>query len=129
MKNSFSKSWKSSKQPRKQRKYSYNAPEHIKSKMLGAHLSKELREKYSKRSIRPIRGDKVTVMIGMHKGKNGKIERVDVNKMKVFITGIEMIKKDGNKVLYPINVTNLVVTELNLEDKKRKAIVERNAKK
>ena len=32
MKSIFSKSWVSSKQPRKQRKYRYNAPDHIKKK-------------------------------------------------------------------------------------------------
>ena len=44
---------------------------------------------------------------------------IDVSDMKAFINGIEVLKKDGNKVLYPIHVTNIMVTELNLEDKKR----------
>ena len=50
MKRKFSKSWKSSKQPRKQRKYSANAPLHLKRKLLSVNLSKELRKKYGKRS-------------------------------------------------------------------------------
>lgn len=125
MKIDFSNKWKSSKQPRKQRKYVYNAPSHIKSKMLSAHLSKELKTKHNKRTMRPIRGDKVKVMVGQHKGKMGKIEKVDLKEMKIIIHGIEMIKKDGNKVNYPIHVSNLEIVELNLEDKKRKAILER----
>jgi len=125
----FSTSWKSSTQPRKQRKYLYNAPSNIKSKMLGSHLSKELKEKHNKRTMRPIKGDKVRVMKGQHKNKSGKIERIDVNKMKAYITGIDMIKKDGSKVIYPIHVTNLQIVELNLEDKKRKNILERKIAK
>ena len=45
------KAWIASKQPRKQRKYLANAPIHIKKKMAGANLSKELRKKYGKRSM------------------------------------------------------------------------------
>lgn len=49
MKNKSSVSWKSSKKVRKQRKYRFNSPLHIKHEMLASHLSKELRKKYSKR--------------------------------------------------------------------------------
>ena len=42
MKKIFSKHWKSSKQPRKQRKYRAKAPLHIKRKLLNVNLSKEL---------------------------------------------------------------------------------------
>ena len=126
MENDFSNKWKSSVQPRKQRKYVFNAPLHKKSKMLGSHLSKELIQKYAKRTMRPITGDKVKVMVGTHKGKVGKIEKIDTFSMKASITGIDIPKKDGSKSLIPIHVSNLKITELNLEDKKRKAILERN---
>lgn len=125
----FSMKWKSSTQPRKQRKYVKNAPLHIKSKMLGCHLSKELRTKYNRRNVRVIKGDKVKVLVGQFRGKSGRIEEVDVKKMKAKIAGIEIIKKDGNKVLYPIHVSNLEIAELNLNDKKRKALIERKMEK
>ncbi|MCD6275005.1 MAG: 50S ribosomal protein L24, partial [Candidatus Aenigmarchaeota archaeon] len=51
MKQLFSKSWVKSKQPRKQRKYRHNAPKHIRQKFMHANLSKELREKYNRRSL------------------------------------------------------------------------------
>ena len=73
MKKEFSTSWIGSKQPRKQRKYRHNAPLHIKSKMMGSHLSKELRKKYGTRSVRIRKGDEVKIMIGKFKGKTGKI--------------------------------------------------------
>ena len=125
MKRKFSKTWIKSKQPRKQRKYRYNAPLNIKSKFMGCHLSKELREKYKKRSITIRKGDSVKVLRGQFKGKTGKIDRVDIKKSKVYITGIEVAKKDGTKALYPIHPSNLIITELNLEDKKRKKSLER----
>ena len=125
VKSKFAKSWKSSKQPRKQRKYRYNAPLHIKSKFISSHLSKELREKYKKRSIRTRKNDKVKILRGQFKGKTGKVERVDTRRNKIYITGIEVIKKDGTKVLYSINPSNLMILELNLDDKKRVKALER----
>ncbi len=125
MKKKFSKNWIKSKQPRKQRKYRYNAPLNIKSKFMGCHLSKELRGKYKKRSITIRKGDSIKVLRGQFKGKTGKIDRVDIKKSKVYITGIEVVKKDGTKALYPIHPSNLIITDLNLEDKKRAKSLER----
>ena len=128
MKKDFSNKWIRSKQPRKQRKYSYNAPLHIKGKFMTAHLSKELMKKYNKRSIKVRKGDKVTILRGQFRKKTNRIERIDLKETKVYIAGVEMIKKDGTKVLYPIHPSNLVVTELNLDDKKRMAIVNKSKK-
>ena len=58
----WSKHWKSSKQPRKQRKYVYHAPLHIRHKLLSAHLPKELREKYNRRSFPVRKGDEIEIM-------------------------------------------------------------------
>jgi len=128
MKKKFSRSWIKSKQPRKQRKYSYNAPLHIKGKLMSAHLSKDLMKKYNRRSIRLRKGDKVIVSRGQFKKKTGIIERVYLKKTKVYISGVEIIKKDGTKVFYPVHPSNLVITEMNLDDKKRMAIVNKSKK-
>lgn len=114
----WSKYWKSSKNPKKQRKYRYNAPLHIKGKFLSAHLSKELRKKTGKRSIRIRKGDKVSIVRGNFKKKNGTVEGVDLKGNKVYISKIEVQKKDGTKSFYPIDPSNVVITEL-VEDKKR----------
>jgi large subunit ribosomal protein L24 len=125
MRRKFSRTWIKSKQPRKQRKYRYNATLNIKSKFLGSHLSKEFRKKYKKRSMAVRKGDGVKVLRGQFKGKTGKIDKVDIKKSKVYITGIEVTKKDGTKALHPIHPSNLIITDLNLEDKKRVKILER----
>ncbi len=119
MKSKFSKSWKSSKQPRKQRKYVYNAPLHIKGRFLNTHLSPELRKKYSKRAIRIRTGDKVKVLRGSHKGEEQKVERVDVKKGKVYLEKIELSKKEGSKAKIAFFPSNLMLMVLNLDDKKR----------
>lgn len=116
----FSKSWKSSSKVGKQRKYQAQAPLHIKGKMLSAHLSKELREKHNKRSVRVRKGDKVKVMTGSFKGKTGTVERVDTQKLKVYVSKVEYTKKDGSKTMYPIHVSNIMITEFVTGDKLRK---------
>lgn len=115
----WSSAWKSSKKPKKQRKYARNAPKHVKSKQAGSHLSSDLRKKQGKRSMRVRKGDKVKVMVGTFKGKTGKVERIDTRKQRVFVTGIELLKKDGSKTMYPIKPSNLMIQELDLSDKKR----------
>lgn len=121
----WSKFWKSSKQPRKQRKYRYNAPLHIKRKFLSVHLSKDLIKKYHKRNIPVKKGDKVRVMVGQFKSKSGKVIGVKTKWGKVFVEGIENIRKDGTKSYYPIHASNLLLMDLNLEDKKRLKSLER----
>ena len=121
----FKKSWNSSTHPKKQRKFRRNAPLHIKNKFMAAHLSKELRQKHNKRSIPLRKGDKVKIMRGNLKGKIGVIEKVSSKMEKVFLTGIEIIKKDGTKKLAPLRPSNLLITQLNTEDKKRKIKTEK----
>lgn len=120
----FSTAWKASTQPRKQRKYTYTAPLHLKQKELHVHVSSELRKKYGLRNVRVRKGDKVKIMRGQFAPKEGKIERVDTKRTKLYMSGAEMIKKDGSKTLYPLHPSNLLILELDLNDKKRKAKLE-----
>jgi len=119
MKQKFSKHWKASKQPRKQRKYIANAPLHLKRKMLSANLSKELRKKYSKRNIEIRKNDVVKIMRGKFKGKQGKVLSANIKRLKIVVEGIQVKKQDGSKVNVKLRPSNLQIIELNVEDKKR----------
>ena len=119
MKQVYSKSWKSSTQTRKQRKYRFNAPTHIASRFLNVNLSKELRKKYEIRSIRVKKGDRVKILRGDNKKQTGKVERVDSKNAKIFVEKIEQTKKDGSKALKPISPSNLQITDLDTSDKRR----------
>jgi large subunit ribosomal protein L24 len=119
MKTEFSASWVSSTQPRKQRKYRYNAPLHIKSNFLSVNLSKDLRKKYGMRNIRVRKGDKVKVMRGNNKKHVGKVDSVDMIHVKVFVEGVEQVRKDGSKSFKQIDPSNLQIIELDTSDKLR----------
>jgi len=124
MKSKFSIKWNSSKQPRKQRKYRYNAPLHIKGKFVSAHLSPELRKKYNFRSLRLKTGDKVKIMRGQYKGKEEKVIEIDLRRSKVYLDKIIVTRIDGNTSKIPFKASNLMITDLDLSDKKRKQKIE-----
>lgn len=118
MKQTFSTKWVSSVQPRKQRKYRFNAPLHIKGGFLNVHLAKDLRTKYGTRALRVRTGDEVSVSRGQFSGRVGKVERVDTKRLRVFVVGVDQAKRDGTRRLYPLQPSNLIITKLT-DDKRR----------
>lgn len=121
MKKKFIKSWKGSVQPRKQKKFRYCAPLHIRTRFMHATLSKELREKYSRRNIPARKGDRIKVLRGEFRGKIGKIEKVDLKAGRIYITGIEKTKRDGSKSFCPVYPSKVMVMEMELKDSRRLA--------
>ena len=119
MKSKFSSSWISSKQPRKQRKFRENAPLHQKHRFLSAHLSKDLRAKYGKRSLPLRKGDEVLVMRGSFKKKKAKVDSVNLKRLIVTLEGIQRTKKDGTKIAVYFYPSILQIISLNLDDRKR----------
>lgn len=114
-----------SKKPRKQRKFLYNAPKHLRRKIMSAHLSKELRKQYKRRSFPIRKGDEVRIMRGEFKGKSGKVVKVDTKNYRVYVEGIKKKRTVGTEYLVPIHPSKLEIIKLNLEDKKRLAALER----
>ena len=125
MKKIWSRSWKASVQPRKQRKYSVNAPLHIARKLMSVNLSKDLRQKYKKRNIPVRKGDTVKIIVGQFKGKTGKVEKVNLKQRKVYVDSVSLKKRDGNKRYYPLESSNLRILELSLDDKLRRKLLDR----
>ncbi|MBI2659677.1 50S ribosomal protein L24 [Candidatus Woesearchaeota archaeon] len=121
----FSNAWKGSSKPRKQRKYKIAAPLHIRQKFIHAHLSKDLRKKYGKRSVGMRKGDKVMVIAGKFTKHEGKIEEINLKEANVFVNGIETTKRDGTKKMLAMHPSNVMIIELNLDDKLRQKILER----
>ena len=114
-----------SKQPRKQRKFRYQAPLHLRHKMMGVTLSLELREQYNRRSL-PVRsGDTVKILRGDFKDHEGKVEKVDLKNYRLMIEGVSVQKPDGNQAYHPVHPSNVMIVDLDLDDDERNEIVER----
>ncbi len=112
-------------QPRKQRKFIYKAPLHIRHKLMSVTLSDELREQYGRRSLPVRKGDTIKVMRGDFKDHEGKVEKVDLKNYRVMIEGMSVQKPDGNKVYHPVHPSNIRILELDIEDDERNEIIER----
>ncbi len=118
----------SSRQPRKQRKALFNAPLHKRQKLMSAPLSPELREKYGIRNLPVRKGDTVRVMRGTWAGHEGKVVRVDLKRMRIYIDGVTIRKADGTPRFYPIHPSKVMIISLDTSDKRRMAIIERRQK-
>jgi len=110
--------------PSKQRKRFFQAPAHVRHKLLAAHLSPELRGFHIVKRF-PVRtGDTVRIMRGDHKGFEGKISRVDLKSYSIYVEGLTREKVDGTTIFVPVHPSKVIVTHLNLDDKWRKEILE-----
>lgn len=107
-----------SKRPSKQR-VSRNAALHQRARFLRVTLSKPLRKEMKVRNMRVRKGDTVKIMKGEGIAKTGKVDRVNVEKGRVFVTGFSRKKGNGVEILVPIQPSNLMITELDKTDAKR----------
>jgi len=97
----------------------FRATFQTRSKQLGSALSKDLRKKYGKRSVRAIEGDSVTIVRGEFKGVEGKISKISTQKSSAAIEGVKKEKTKGEKFDVYIHTSNLLVTSLSTDDKWR----------
>jgi large subunit ribosomal protein L24 len=64
-------------------------------------------------------------MRGEYSGIEGKVEKVNMKRGSLAIEGIQREKVRGGNVKVEINSTNVVVTDLDLDDKLRQALIQR----
>ena len=103
----------------------YRATFNTRSKQLSSPLSEELRKKYSKRSIRVVKGDSVKIVRGEFKGVDGKVSRIETEKNSVAIEGVKKEKTKGDKFDVFVHTSNIVITGLNTDDKLRVSKLEK----
>ena len=82
-------------------------------------LSKNLRKKYAKRSVRIVDGDSVKVVRGEFNGVDGKVTKVSTSNNGLTIEGVKKEKLKGEKYDVYVNTSNIEVTALNTDDKWR----------
>ncbi len=92
---------------------------HLRKNLCVCHLSKELRKETGKRSLTARSGDRVKVMRGGQKKKEGKIMRVDYGRGFVFVEKIARKKADGKEKMLPIRASNVMIVELEKTDERR----------
>jgi large subunit ribosomal protein L24 len=113
------------KNPGKQRKMLFNAPAHIRHKLMSAPLSRELSASKGAKTLPVRRGDTILIKRGDNKGFEGKISRVDLKAYRIYIEGLTREKVDGTNIFLPIHPSKVEIRSLNLDDKWRKEILDR----
>lgn len=113
------------KNPGKQRKRLFNAPAHIRHKLMASPLSPELLAQKGIKAMPVRKGDTVRVTRGDHKGFEGKVSRIDLKHYRVYIEGLTREKVDGTTVFVALHPSKIMIRTLNLDDKVRKAVLER----
>ncbi|VDN54002.1 unnamed protein product [Dracunculus medinensis] len=111
---------------RKSRKAHFNAPSHLRRKMMSAPLIKDLRNKHGIRSIPIRRDDEVTVVRGHYRGNSGRVMRVYRKKFVIHIDKITREKANGSTVHIPIHPSKVQIIKLKM-DKDRRDLIERKA--
>jgi large subunit ribosomal protein L26e len=110
------------------RKKHFNAPSHVRRRIMSAPLSKELRQKYNVRSIPVRKDDEVQVVRGHNKGQQvGKVVQCYRKKYVLYIERVQREKANGASVYIGIHPSKVVIVKLKM-DKDRKRILERRAK-
>uniref|UniRef100_H0XP23 KOW domain-containing protein n=1 Tax=Otolemur garnettii TaxID=30611 RepID=H0XP23_OTOGA len=102
----------------------FNAPSHIRRKLMSSPLSKELRQKYNVQSMPIRKDDEVQVVRGHYKGQQtGKVQFYR-KKYVIYIQQVQREKANGTTVHVGIHSSKVVITRLKL-DKDHKKILER----
>jgi large subunit ribosomal protein L24 len=95
---------------------------------ISSTLSDNLREQYRRRSCRVVKGDNVRVLRGEYSGIEGKVEKVNTARGSLSIEGIQREKVKGGNVKVQIHSSNVLITGLNFNDKRRQKSLEKTAK-
>lgn len=118
----------SSVKPSKQRKKLFQAPNHLRRKLLSSPLSDDLAQKHGIKRL-PLRtGDGVRVTRGDFAGLEGKVERIDYSNRRIYVEGMTREKAAGVSSKLTVHPSKVLVTTLNLSDKWRTGLLAEKGK-
>jgi large subunit ribosomal protein L24 len=92
---------------------------------MAAPLSPELTASKGVKTLPVKKGDTVRVVRGDHIGFEGKVNRVDLKRYRIFLEGLTREKVDGTNIFVSVHPSKVMIKNLKLDDKWRKVIVER----
>jgi large subunit ribosomal protein L24 len=97
--------------------------------LMAAPLSHELREKYKLKTFGVRKGDTISVVRGDFLGVEGKVNKVDIERTKLYIDGITREKADGSSIFVPVHPSKVKITKISLDDKWRRNMLKRRGVK
>ena len=103
----------------------FNAPAHLRHKIMSAPLSPELVKSRGAKTLPVRKGDTIRIMRGDHEGFEGKIQRVDLSEYRIYVEGLTREKVDGTAIFVSVHPSKVMIRNLGLDDKWRKEILKR----
>jgi large subunit ribosomal protein L24 len=110
-------------QPRRQRRFRFNAGLHQRQHFVHAHIDETLRKKLGlkRNAVQLSKGDTVRVVSGSKKGASGKVTKVSLRSGRVLIDSLMKKNAKGKEFGVPISASNVYITDFALTDKRRAA--------
>merc|ERR1712151_429525 len=102
---------------RKNRRAHFQAPSHLRYKLMSCNLSKELRAKHGARSMPVRKDDEVTIVRGKNKGHSSKVTDVYRKRWCLYLDGLQKSKQNGQPIRVPIDASNCVMTKIKMRVK------------
>lgn len=101
---------------------------HVRKKMMHMNIAKPLRAKLGikRRSILVKKGDKIRVITGGMKKKEGKVMRVDYNNLAIYAEGISIKNSKGVEKLAKLQPSNAQIIDGDFSSADRKAVLARS---
>merc|ERR1711878_49289 len=113
---------------RKNRKRHFNAPSHLRRKIMSASLSKDLRAKHNVRSMPLVKDDEVKIVRGHFKGEQtGKVITVYRKKYVIHVERISREKANGQTTHIGLHPSNLVITKMKMTADRKKLLEAKKA--
>lgn len=103
----------------------FNAPAHLRHRLMGAPLSNELAASKGAKTLPVRKGDTIRIKRGDNKGFEGKVSRVDLKEYRIYIEGLTREKVDGTNIFIPVHPSKVEIRNLNLDDDWRKDVLRR----
>ncbi|HEV2167221.1 MAG TPA: 50S ribosomal protein L24 [Thermoplasmata archaeon] len=112
-----------SRQPRRQRLARFEADHFERRRRMAVPLSRELRRRYSRRSLPVRKGDTVRILSGSFRGREERVAKIDRRGYAVTLDNVTTKTGDQKLKPLPIQLTHLVLTRLNLSDAWRRRVL------
>ncbi len=106
--------------PRRQRRALYTADTFHRRRRMTVLLSRELRERFHRRSVPVRKGDTVRVLGGSYKGREERVARVDRRDYSITLDNVTLKTADEKMKPLGLRPGRLVITRLNLSDSWRR---------
>jgi ribosomal protein uL24 len=109
--------------PRRQRKALYTATTFERRRRMTVPLSRDLRRRFSARSLPVRKGDTVRVLSGSYVGREERVAKVDRRAYSVILDNVTVKTGEDKLKPLPIRTSHLVITRLNLSDAWRRRVL------